>query len=183
MKFVALDFETANNSDASICAAGVAVFVDGRLVETRDWLVRPPKGHGFFEFTYVHQLTWFHVKDAPEFPAIAAELLPILAAADCVVAHNASFDLRKLRGTLAHFGLPYPSFPHLCTCRLARKLWPDLPSHTLGALCAHIGHSFQHHDACEDAEAAGRVLLAMMKHQGVDNPMELLTHNTPEAVR
>jgi len=183
MKIACLDFETANNSDASICAAGIAVFVGGQMEQTRHWLIRPPRPHHYFLFTHIHGLAWSDVEDAPEFPAIAAELLPILQAADVVVAHNASFDLRKLRGTLTHFGMKCPQLTHLCTCQLARRIWPDLPNRQLGTLAAHIGHRFNHHNALEDAEAAGRILLAMMKHEGVDNPMELLASKRQEAVR
>jgi len=42
-------------------------------------------------------------------------------------------------------------------------VWPELPNHQLSTLTAHIGHKFNHHHAQSDAEAAGRVLLAMMK--------------------
>jgi hypothetical protein len=41
-------------------------------------------------------------------------------------------------------------------------------------LAAHIGHSFQHHHAQDEAEAAGRALLAMMKHAKANTPPELL---------
>jgi len=41
-------------------------------------------------------------------------------------------------------------------------------------LTAHIGHQFNHHHAQADAEAAGRVLLAMMKHVNANTPRELL---------
>ena len=77
MKFTCFDFETANYSDASICAAGIAIFEDGVLTESRHWLIRPPKGHGFFRPNFIecHGLTWFDVCDAPEFPAIAPQLL------------------------------------------------------------------------------------------------------------
>lgn len=183
MKFACLDFETANNSDASICAAGIAVFSGGQLEQSRHWLVRPPRPHHYFLFTHIHGITWRDVEGAPEFPVVAAELLPLLQAADVVVAHNASFDLRKLRGTLTHFGMKCPQLSHLCTCQLARRIWADLPNHQLGTLAAHIGHPFKHHNAQEDAEAAGRVLLAMMRHVGVANPMELLARKKEAAVR
>lgn len=179
MTFAALDFETANYTDASICAAGVAVFTDGELVQSRHWLVRPPKGHGFFRFTHVHGLTWFSVRGSPEFPTVAAELLPILTSADCVVAHNESFDLRKLRGTLAHFGLDCPALPHLCTYQLARRAWPELASHSLGPLMQHLGRPFKHHHALEDAEAAGHVLLAAMEQLGAEAVQQL---STPQPV-
>jgi DNA polymerase-3 subunit epsilon len=162
MKFAALDFETANRSDASICAAGVAVFENGELKESLYWLIRPPKGHGWFREDFTrncHGLTWFDVQHAPEFPAIAPELLHRLTTADFVIAHNAPFDLRKLRGTLSHFGWECPSFDCRCTLQLAKKAWPELPSHGLGALAKYIGHEFRHHNAQADAEAAGWVML------------------------
>ena len=107
------------------------------------------------------------MRDQPEFPAIAPEIFARLAAADVVVAHNASFDMRKLRGTAEHFELPCPAFDYLCTCQLARRMWPQLENHRLSTVAAHIGHRFNHHHAGEDAEAAGRIVLAVMKEKGV----------------
>jgi DNA polymerase III subunit epsilon len=176
MNFISLDFETANPSRMSICAAGLAVFEDGNLTEALHWLVRPPKGHGWFweHFIECHGLTHLDVLDAPEFPAIASDILSRLSRADLVIAHNASFDLDHLRGTLNHFGLDCPEFDYLCTYRLAARIWPDLPNHQLNTLTAHIGHEFHHHNAQADAEAAGRLLLAMIKHVNADTPRELL---------
>src|ERR1019366_7357806 len=177
MTITSLDFETANQSRVSICAAGIAVFEDGNLAEATHWLVRPPKGLGWFlpEFTEnCHGLTRFDVQDAPAFPAIAPELLERLTRADIVIAHNAQFDLGALRATLDHFGLACPEFDYLCRYRVAKRIWPDLPDHQLNTLAAHIGHEFHHHHAQADAEAAGRVLLAMMKHANAKAPSELL---------
>ena len=177
MTITSLDFETANHSRVSICAAGIAVFENGNLTESLHWLVRPPKGKGWFltEFTEnCHGLTRFHVQDAPEFSAVAPELLERLTRANMVIAHNAQFDLGALRATLDHFGLVCPGFDYLCTYRIAERIWPDLPDHRLNTLAAHIGHEFHHHHAQADAEAAGRVLLAMMKHVGAKTASELL---------
>ena len=176
MNFTSIDFETANPSRVSICAAGIAVFEDGELTEAPYWLVRPPKPHGWFFDTFIacHGLTHLDVLDAPEFPAIAPELLERLVRADIVIAHNAAFDIDHLRVTLNHFGMKNPEFDYLCTCNLARRVWPDLPDHKLDTLAAHIGHEFRHHHAQADAETAGRVLLAMMKHANANTPRELL---------
>jgi len=176
MTFASLDFETANRSRVSICAAGLAVFEDGKLAEAPYWLVRPPKGHGWFDegFIECHGLTHLDVLDAPEFSDIAPELLSRLTQADLVIAHNAHFDIGHLSETLNHFGLPRPEFDYVCTCQLARRVWPDLPSHSLKTLTTHIGHKFNHHHAQADAEAAGRVLLAMMEYTNATTPRELL---------
>ncbi|HEV2247288.1 MAG TPA: 3'-5' exonuclease [Terriglobia bacterium] len=175
MNFVSIDFETANYSRASICAVGMAVFVDGVMTETLYWLVRPPKGHGWFrdDFIECHGLTHLDVLDAPGFAAIAPEFLERVTRSDLVIAHNADFDVGHLRGVLEHFGLACPEFTYLCTYQLARRVWPDLPDHKLNTVAGHIGHSFNHHHAQADAVAAGRVLLAMMSEVGVDTLVEL----------
>jgi DNA polymerase-3 subunit epsilon len=176
MNMTSIDFETANPSRVSICAAGLAVFEDGILTEAPYWLVRPPKGHGWFneDFIECHGLTHLDVLDAPEFPAIAPKLLARLNRSNLVIAHKADFDMDHLRIAFEHFGLPMPAFDYVCTCDLARRVWPELPDHKLGTLAAHIGHEFNHHHAQSDAEAAGRVLLAMMKYMGASSPSELL---------
>jgi DNA polymerase-3 subunit epsilon len=183
--FASLDFETANTSRVSICSAGIAVFENGELAESPYWLVRPPKGHGWFKELFIecHGLTHLDVLHSPEFPAIAPELLLRLTGADIVIAHNAAFDIDHLRATLDHFGLARPEFDYVCTCQLARRVWPDLPSHSLATLTAHIGHEFNHHHAQADAEAAGRVLLAMMKHAKATTPRELLQNAGMEPKR
>ena len=40
INFIAIDFETATGKRASICEAGICVVRDGKIVETRSWLVR-----------------------------------------------------------------------------------------------------------------------------------------------
>ena len=46
INFIAIDFETATGKRASICEAGICVVRDGKIQETRSWLVRP---HGNYD--------------------------------------------------------------------------------------------------------------------------------------
>ena len=88
MKIVAIDFETANYNPLSACALGLAIFEDHQLVESPYWLIKPPKGHGWFieEWTEdIHGIGWFDVCKKPEFAKIAQEVVIYLAAADLVV--------------------------------------------------------------------------------------------------
>ena len=166
MKIVAIDFETANHSPLSACALGLAIFEDHELVESPYWLIKPPKGHGWFkeEWTQdIHGIGWFDVHDKPEFGEIAPEVVTYLASADLVVAHNASFDLRVLHALLEHFEIPAPPIQHQCTLALARQTWPDLPNHQLSTLATHLGIELNHHHAQSDAIAAGRVMLALQR--------------------
>lgn len=165
MKIVAIDFETANRNPLSACALGLAVFEDQALIESPYWLIKPPPGHGWFieQWTQdIHGLTWFDVQGQPDFSHIAPEVIPRLATADLVVAHNAPFDLRVLHALLDHFQLPAPPFQHQCTLQLSRQTWPHLPNHQLSTLATHIGCDLKHHHAQSDAIAAGRVMVEMM---------------------
>lgn len=166
MRIVSIDFETANYSPVSACALGLAIFEANELVSAPYWLIKPPQGHDHFNAQWtrdIHGLSANHVRNAPGFQDIATEVVAHLVAADIVVAHNAAFDMRVLRALFQHFSRPTPTFNYLCTCRTARKVWSTLPNHRLSTLVTHIGHTFQHHHAGSDAEAAGRVLLAMTK--------------------
>jgi DNA polymerase-3 subunit epsilon len=176
MNVTSIDFETANCSRVSICAAGLAVFEDGTLTEAPYWLVRPPKGKGWFrnDFTEIHGLTHLDVLDAPEFPAIALVLLARLTLSELVIAHTAVFELDHLRVILDRFRLWYPEFHYFCTYPVIEHIWPDMPEHRVNNLAAHIGHEFRHHHTQPDAEAAGRVLLALLKRESANMPSGLM---------
>lgn len=168
MKIVAIDFETANRNPLSACALGLAVFEDQALIESPYWLIKPPPGHGWFieQWTQdIHGLTWFDVQGQPDFSHIAPEVIPHLATADLVVAHNAPFDLRVLHALLDHFQLPAPPFQHQCTLQLSRQTWPHLPNHKLSTLTTHLGIELNHHHAQSDAIAAGWVMVALRGEQ------------------
>ena len=56
LDFTAIDFETANSSNASACAVGLVRVRGGEVVDKTGWLIRPPAGHdAFFELnTRIH---------------------------------------------------------------------------------------------------------------------------------
>jgi DNA polymerase-3 subunit epsilon len=164
MKIVAIDFENANRNPLSACALGLAIFEDHELVESPYWLIRPPKGYGWFIEEWnqdIHGISWLDVSDKPEFSGIAYEVTVHVAAADLVVAHNARFDLRVLHGLREHFQVSAPPFQHRCTLEHARQTWLGLPNHKLSTLTAHLDLNLHH--AQSDAIAAGRVMLEMIR--------------------
>lgn len=168
MKIVAIDFEAANYSPLSACALGLAIFEDNELTEAPYWLIKPPKGYGWFKEEWtedIHGISWFDVCDKPEFGSIALEVISHLASADLVVAHNASFDLRVLHALLEHFQVSAPPFQHQCTLEHSRQTWPALPNHQLSTIAVHLGIELNHHHAQSDATAAGRVMLAAKQLQ------------------
>ena len=94
----------------------------------------------------------------------AAEVLPELLefiGNDPVAAHNANFDVSLLQAELKRIGLQW-SGPVIDTLAYARKMYPELKAHKLGAVCKHLGVSLKNaHRAVHDATATAQCLKRM----------------------
>ena len=56
----------------------------------------------------------------------------------------------------------------LDSVRVAKRAWPELPSHRLNVLARFLGVRHRHHDALSDARAAGIVIVRAIEHTGID---------------
>ncbi len=56
----------------------------------------------------------------------------------------------------------------LDSVRVAKRAWPELPSHRLNVLSKFLGIRHKHHDALSDARAAGMVIVRAIEHTGID---------------
>lgn len=160
LDFTAIDFETANSSNASACAVGMARVRDGRVVATAGWLIQPPPGHDrFFEINVrIHGIEPEHVADAKTWSAQLGDLTDF-AGSDVLVAHNAGFDMTVLRRACEATGDVHPPFDYVCSLQVARKLY-DLESYRLPSVAAAAGFiDFAHHDATADALACAHIMI------------------------
>ncbi|MCC5956421.1 MAG: 3'-5' exoribonuclease [Natronohydrobacter sp.] len=167
MRFIAVDVETANADMASICSIGLAAFENGRIVDEWYSLVDPDD---YFDPVNVsiHGIDEAQVVGAPTFETAAADLLARVG--DAVVVTHTHFDRVALHQASADWGLPPPPFRWLDSARVARRAWEDCArrGYGLADVCRRIGYEFKHHNALEDAKAAGHVLLAAMAETGLD---------------
>ena len=67
LNFIAIDFETATGKRASICEAGICVVKDGKVVETKSWLVRPEDNAYSYWNIQIHGIHPEDTENAPEF--------------------------------------------------------------------------------------------------------------------
>ena len=78
-------------------------------------------------------------------------------------AHNAPFDLGFVNSTLAKGRLEPIQNPVICTCKLARRLLPNLQSKSLGPVTRILGISnSSRHRAAGDAYATAQVLIRFL---------------------
>lgn len=155
-RFAALDFETADTGRDSACALSVVIVDNEKVVDTWTSLIRPPRKD--FLFTYLHGISWNHVKDKPVFGALWPDVAKLLANVDFLAAHNASFDRSVLRACCEMAGHAQTTVPFLCTVKLARATWDIFPT-KLSDVAHHLQIPLIHHDAASDAFACAQILI------------------------
>jgi DNA polymerase-3 subunit epsilon len=98
----------------------------------------------------------------PKFSDIVPEIENFLAKSDSpvLVGHNVKFDHGFLVESFDRVGQRFqPAHDLLCTCRLARRLLPQLRSKSLASVQAHLGiRNSRQHRALGDAEATAKIL-------------------------
>lgn len=157
--FTSIDFETASRRPDSACQLGLVKIVDGLVVNEKCWLIRPKPFVFHPSNIQIHGITPDSVESAPNFSQLWDEIKECIGSS-CLVAHNASFDLRVLLSTLRSHLLPIPELEYTCTRAIARKTWPHQKRFGLKPLSDWLGIRFQHHDALEDATACAKLLIA-----------------------
>ena len=157
MNFIAIDFETAHAEFP--CEIGLTRVQNGEIIESKSWLIKPAC------FPYmnpwnqrVHGISSADVSNAHSFEDLWSEL-KLWLDDSYLVAHNAAFDMRVLRATLAYYDLAIPWAEYFCSVSLSRKTWKHLPSHSLGVVSQFHNIQFNHHRAGDDAEACAKIAL------------------------
>ena len=168
--FVAVDVETANTDHSSICAVAVAHFQSGHINSEWDTLVDPRTVFSPLHVGY-HGIDEARVLGAPTWEGVVDELRGLLL--NRVVVSHTAFDRTALLRASARWQVDLPVDRPACTwldsCRMARSAWPELLNHRLPTVCEFLSYRLRHHhDARDDARAAGHVLLAAMNALGFD---------------
>lgn len=166
-EFIALDVETANQDFASICSIGVVAFCDGQVVDANYTLVDPEDWFSGLNIS-IHGITDEDVRGAPTFPDIADDLRQRVA--EKVVVTHTPFDRVALRQAHSKYGLVDFACQWLDSARVVRRVWPEMFAYSgygLSNVAQWCGIEFEHHNALEDAKAAGEILVRAMSASGL----------------
>ncbi|WP_349369212.1 exonuclease domain-containing protein [Salinarimonas sp.] len=167
MEFLALDVETANADMASICQISLVRFANGLVIDEFSTYLDPES-----EFDQVnvmiHGIRAETVRGSPKLSDICDELGRMMHG-KIIVTHT-PFD----RVALARAYQSYGACPVRCrwldSARVVRRAWHHLAwaGYGLKNVCRELKIEFRHHNALEDARAAGRIMLAAIEQTGID---------------
>ncbi len=158
MKFVSIDVETANADLASICQLGIVIFHDEQIVEIWETYINPEDEFDSLNVS-IHGIDEKTVLSAPTFPDIFQDVR--LRLEDQVVVSHMPFDRIAIGQVIEKYDLSTFPCNWLDSARVARRTWTEFAysGYGLKNLSEKLGIEFKHHNAAEDARAAGEILL------------------------
>src|SRR5690606_27445533 len=130
----------------------------GEIVQAASY-VDPEESFDAFN-SRLHGIDAAKVAGAPRFYECLSALAPVLSGR--TVFQHSTFDRNAFIAAGRKYGIELPEWDWRDSVQVARRAWPELKGnggHGLGSLKRHLGLSFQHHDAGEDARAALQVVL------------------------
>ena len=169
MNFIAIDVETANCDYSSICQIGLAYFDNGILVDKWKSYINPEDYFDSFNVS-IHSIDESTVCNSPTFK----EIFPLLSnkLSNRLLVHHMAFDKISINRAIQKYNLPSIEAVWLDSAKLARRTWEDVAyrGYGLESLASKFNISFQHHDALEDAIAAGKI--TQLAFKSISKPLE-----------
>lgn len=132
--YAIVDIETTGGyaSANGIIEISIQVFDGEKIVEQFETLVNPNQNIPKYIQAFTG-ITNEMVATAPSFEEVAEKVFTFLQG-NIFVAHNVNFDYSFIKSHLDFCGYTLNA-KKLCTVRLARQIFPGLPSYSLGNLC------------------------------------------------
>lgn len=180
--YAIVDIETTGGYAAAngIIEISIKIFDGETIVEEFETLVNPGQNIP----RYIQAFTGINnemVQKAPCFEDIAEKVFTYLQG-NIFVAHNVNFDYSFIKSHLEFYGYSFHA-KKLCTVRLARQIFPELPSYSLGNLCTSLEIDLNNrHRAGGDADATVVLFKKLLDNDIKGVIQASLNRNSKEAV-
>lgn len=164
VEFSVFDFETTGISAKTekVIEIGIAKVKKGKVVDTFQSFINPGRPVPY-NITLITGITNEDVKDAPYFDELFESIKSFIGDS-VLVAHNLSFDYSFLKNECERANIALPENPSICTLKIAKKLYPHLPSRSLGKLSQSLKIRHRNvHRGLGDAIAAAKILVKMLQ--------------------
>ena len=152
---VSIDFETCNSSRMSVCAMGIVLFKDGKVLSRRYRFVKPPREHLYFEprIMAIHGIKRKDVLSADEFDILWSNEIEKLFSDKLIVFHNSAMEAAALRQLFEYFDID-TKLCYIDTLQVARRI-NGRNGNRLNQLADRFGLPLDHHNPLSDAEVGG----------------------------
>ncbi len=180
--YAIVDIETTGGYAAANGITEISIHLhDGTgVTEIYETLINPGQPIPY----YIQSMTGITdkmVAGAPRFEEVAEKIYSLLH--DRIfIAHNVNFDYSFVKGHLKDAGFDL-NVKKLCTVRLSRKIFPGLPSYSLGKLCRAMGITItDRHRAGGDTAATVKLFQLLLQHDKEEHIVKSLRRNSKESI-
>ena len=187
-EFAVLDFETTGVSGKKnrVIEIGIIHVKNLEIVNSYQTFINPGQLVPYY-ITKITGITDTDVHDAPFFEDVTSEIVDFIGES-VLVAHNLPFDYSFLKNEFMRADIFLPKMESLCTLKLARKMYPELKSKSLGNLVKHFGIVHKHvHRALGDAMVTAKLLIKMItqlkEDQNITTLNELLAYQSVTPIK
>lgn len=181
MKAIVLDFETTDASeDAQATEIGImgVEFYNGILDKSddkKDVTSKRCKPDRVISYGAMAVTNIFNedVERCDSHTVVCAKAMP--KGAVYIIGHNIDFDIR----VASNAGVDVSQYKAICTLAMARNLYPDADSHTLGAMSCMLDYEYARanmkdaHGAAADVVMTARLLYIICKNQNITSMDQL----------
>ena len=158
--YLVLDVETPNRKNDRISQIGLLLVKNGQIQKNYSTLINPEAAFDPINIS-ITGLDSHKVSRAPIFADFWPRVSDLFDNY-VVVIHNADFDLNVLNKTILHYGYNFPQIQYVCTYVESMNKFPELSSHKLTDISAHLGINVDiPHNASHDADITMRVFEKM----------------------
>lgn len=174
--YAIIDVETTGGTAKFERITEIAIVIhDGQtVIDTYSTLLNPEKSIPR-QITNLTGITDQMVAGAPKFFEVAKKIVE-LTEGKIFVAHNVNFDYSFVREEFMRLGYDF-NRRQLCTVRLARKVFPGLPSYSLSNLKKHFKiHADKSHRALDDTLATTQLFQRILAEQEGKNSIKTLVN-------
>ena len=180
MDYAVVDIETTGSHAGFGKITEIAIIIyDGRKITDRYITLINPEVAIPHWISSLTGITNEMVEEAPRFYEVARKIYQMLED-KIFVAHNVNFDYNFIREEFRSLGSDI-NLKKLCTVRLSRKIFPGLPSYSLGNLCKSLNVRINdRHRAFGDAEATAKILGMLIRSDEKGYLTKFLKKSSPE---
>ena len=174
--YCVFDFETTGISarNEKVIEIGIVKVRKGKIIDTYSSFINPGR-HVPYHITSLTGITNHDVKDAPYFEDLYNTIKDFVDNS-VLVAHNLSFDYSFLKNECASANLEMLDNNAICTLKLAKRLYPQLRSKSLGSLIKALKIRHRNvHRGLGDATATAKLFLRMHKALREEHDIETVS--------
>jgi len=174
-----IDFETTGISPKTekVIEIGIVRLKNEKIVASFSSFINPGRNIPYY-ITQITGITNSETENAPYFDEVFPKIKEFIGDS-VLVAHNMNFDFSFLKHECLNHTIEVPGNDLVCTLRLARKLYPELSSKSLGNIVKYL--KIRHRDvhrALGDSTATAKVFIKMFnelrdKHE-IDSLSDLI---------